>query len=85
MEAAKVAQAEAAKLAAIGTDKAASPSNAKLAEAAVVAGATAAKELKKAKKESDAEKNEKSFFYFTRANSGAIHFSINRCIKNSLY
>ena len=44
---------------AIGTDKAASPSNAKLAEAAVVAGATAAKELKKAKKESDAEKNEK--------------------------
>ena len=59
MEAAKVAQAEADKLAAIGTDKAASPSNAKLAEAAVVAGATAAKELKKVKKESDAEKSAK--------------------------
>ena len=59
MEAAKAAQAEAEKLAAIGTDKAASPSNAKLAEAAVVAGATAAKEVKKAKKESDAEKTEK--------------------------
>jgi hypothetical protein len=59
MEAAKAAQAEADKLAAIGTDKAASPAKAKLAETAVVAGAAAAKELKKAKKEADAEKTEK--------------------------
>ncbi len=54
LDAAKAAQAEADKLAAIGTGKAVgSPSNAKLAEAAVVTGAAIAKELSKPKKESD--------------------------------
>lgn len=57
MEAAKVAQAEAAKLAAIGSE-AAAPAKAKLAEAVVVGGVAAAKELKKAKKEADQEKPE---------------------------
>ena len=56
LDAAKAAQAEADKLAAIGTGKAVgSPSNAKLAEAAVVTGAAIAKELSKPKKESEGE------------------------------
>jgi hypothetical protein len=54
LDAAKAAQAEADKLAAIGTGKiVGSAANAKLAEAAVVTGAAVAKELSKPKKESD--------------------------------
>jgi hypothetical protein len=54
LDAAKASQAEADKLAAIGTGKVVgSASNAKLAEAAVVTGAAVAKELSKPKKESD--------------------------------
>ncbi len=56
LAAAKAAQDEAAKLAAIGTGKAAAgPSNAKLAEAAVGTGVVVAKELSKPKKETDSE------------------------------
>jgi len=59
LDAAKAAQAEADKLAAIGSGKAAAgPSNAKLAEAAVVTGAAVAKELSKPKKETDEAKPE---------------------------
>lgn len=59
LDAAKAAQAEADKLAAIGSGKAAGgPSNAKLAEAAVVTGAAVAKELSKPKKETDEAKPE---------------------------
>jgi hypothetical protein len=54
LDAAKAAQAEADKLAAIGTGKlVGSASNAKLAEAVVGTGATVAKELSKPKKETD--------------------------------
>ena len=56
LDAAKAAQAEADKLAAIGSGKAAAgPSNAKLAEAAVGTGVVIAKELSKPKKEADSE------------------------------
>ena len=56
LDAAKAAQAEADKLAAIGTGKiVGSASNAKLAEAAVVTGAAVAKELSKPKKETGGE------------------------------
>lgn len=56
LDAAKAAQAEADKLAAIGSGKAAAgPSNAKLAEAAVGTGVAVAKELSKPKKETDSE------------------------------
>lgn len=56
LDAAKAAQAEADKLAAIGSGKAAAgPSNAKLAEAAVGTGVAVAKELSKPKKEADSE------------------------------
>jgi hypothetical protein len=56
LDAAKAAQAEATKLAAIGTGKAAAgPSNAKLAEAVVGTGTVVAKELSKPKKETDSE------------------------------
>ena len=56
LDAAKAAQAEADKLAAIGTGKVVgSASNAKLAEAAVVTGAAVAKELSKPKKETEGE------------------------------
>lgn len=56
LDAAKAAQAEADKLAAIGTGKiAGSASNAKLAEAVVGTGAAVAKELSKPKKESEGE------------------------------
>ena len=56
LAAAKDAQEEAAKLAAIGTGKAAAgPSNAKLAEAAVGTGVVVAKELSKPKKAADSE------------------------------
>ncbi len=56
LDAAKAAQAEADKLAAIGTGKTVgSASNAKLAEAAVVTGAAVAKELSKPKKGSEGE------------------------------
>jgi hypothetical protein len=59
LDAAKAAQAEVDKLAAIGTGKvAAGPSNAKLAEAAVGTAAVVAKELSKPKKESDDVKSE---------------------------
>ena len=56
LDAAKAAQAEADKLAAIGTGKiVGSASNAKLAEAVVGTGAAVAKELSKPKKESEGE------------------------------
>lgn len=56
LDAAKAAQAEADKLAAIGTGKiVGAASNAKLAEAVVGTGATVAKELSKPKKESEGE------------------------------
>ena len=55
MEAAKVAQAEAAKLAAIGSEVVA-PLGIKAAEAVIVGGHAAAKELKKVKKEGVDEK-----------------------------
>lgn len=56
LDAAKAAQAEADKLAAIGSGKAvAGPSNAKLAEVAVGTGVVVAKELSKPKKEADSE------------------------------
>ena len=56
LDAAKAAQAEADKLAAIGTGKiVGSASNAKLAEAVVGTGAVVAKELSKPKKESEGE------------------------------
>jgi len=56
LDAAKAAQAEADKLAAIGTGKVVgAASNAKLAEAAVVTGAAVAKELSKPKKETEGE------------------------------
>lgn len=59
LDAAKAAQAEADKLAAIGTGKiVGAASNAKLAEAAVVTGAAVAKELSKPKKETDEAKPE---------------------------
>jgi hypothetical protein len=54
LEAAKAAQAEADKLAAIGTDKAA-PATGKVVEVAVAGTVAAAKEIKKAKKEVDAQ------------------------------
>jgi hypothetical protein len=56
LDAAKAAQAEADKLAAIGTGKVVgSASNAKLAESVVGTGAVVAKELSKPKKESEGE------------------------------
>ena len=56
LDAAKASQAEADKLAAIGSGKAAAgPSNAKLAEAAVGTGVAVAKELSKPKMETDSE------------------------------
>ena len=56
LDAAKAAQAEVDKLAAIGTGKAAAgPSNAKLAEAAVGTAAIVAKELSKPKQEGEGE------------------------------
>lgn len=57
MEAAKAAQAEFERLSAIGTDKVASPSNAKLAEVVVVAGVAAGKELQKARKDNATAKD----------------------------